>query len=159
MSEQRPLCECHGEPMHRNGGRGTSRGYYVCAVRNRAKAASRRAQLGPELLRSYHRAYYEANWERWNDKRAQSRLTPLDHLWFATADVLDYLRRQLGSDMETELAAAGLTGTVEGLKRRAHCRLGVADELCVRLGLHVDNIGEPIVSSGPPSNPQRKAAA
>ena len=58
MSEDRPLCKCHGEPMGWNIDRRCTRGgFWRCLVRHREHSALRRDTF-PDLVREQDRLSY-----------------------------------------------------------------------------------------------------
>lgn len=77
----RPVCECHGEPMLKNGS-GTGRQAWTCAVRNRERCAADHARNGETRRERRRQRYFETGW------RAK-RLRDLAH---ARADVINRLR-------------------------------------------------------------------
>ena len=63
----RPLCKCHGEPMHKRDG-----GYYRCAIKERERKR-RYYEANVEKERERNHGYREANWEKERDRHRRRR--------------------------------------------------------------------------------------
>jgi hypothetical protein len=61
VTEERPKCECHGEPMHKVGCR-NGKQYWRCAAKNR-DGRDRWLELNRDRARAYQHAYYAAHRE------------------------------------------------------------------------------------------------
>lgn len=84
----RPLCECHGEPMCLND---RKRGYWTCAVKRREQQAERYRANRAAILeqrqayRDAHRDEMREQWRAWRDanlerRRAQNRASRARHV-------------------------------------------------------------------------------
>lgn len=105
------------------------------------------------------RARERARMEARNPANVDLLAAPMNHLWFETSKVFDYIEANVGSTVRLELSKHGsLAGRWDAWRGRPWLRFDSVDEVMCVLGLWVGDLGDPIWSGSEKRYPVLEAA-